>query len=80
MLTKSVLTATAIALVATIGTASAGEGFRTLVGVPSSQLTPLEMELTRGTGDLLNIYTNRGFSHATANHNRLNGRSPWIHI
>ena len=49
MLTKSILTATAIALVAGLGSASAGEQFITTEGIEAQVMTPLEMGGIYGT-------------------------------
>jgi len=55
MLTKSFLTATAIALAAGLGSASAGESFATLEGVSASALTPSAMDVVRGSLVVLQV-------------------------
>ncbi len=48
MLTKTILTATAIALVAGLGSASAGELFYMIEGTTATVLSPNEMAATKG--------------------------------
>ena len=55
MLTKSILAASAIALAAGLGSASAGERFATLDGVPASLLQPSELDAVRGQVIILKI-------------------------
>ena len=50
---KSILAGTAIALVAGLGSASAGEQFTALNGVPAEEMTPGEAAATRGGVSLL---------------------------
>ena len=58
MLTKSILTATAIALATGLGSASADENFATLVGLSAQPLSAHELAKVRGTEWL--IFTRGG--------------------
>ncbi len=49
MLTKSILTAAAIALVVGIGSASAGEQFSTLDAISADVMSPAEMSTVQGS-------------------------------
>ena len=49
---KSILSAAAIALAATIGSASAADQFSTLDGIAAQAMTPQEMGVVIGTGIL----------------------------
>ena len=51
MLTKSILTAAAIALVAGLGSASAGERFTTIADLSPQALSADELAEVRGAGD-----------------------------
>ncbi len=53
---KSIVAGAAIALAATVGSASAADEFSTLDGVTAEQLTPPELEIVRGA-DI--VYYNR---------------------
>ncbi|MGR3715678.1 MAG: hypothetical protein ACU0B1_02875 [Thermohalobaculum sp.] len=55
MLTKSILTATAIALTAGIGSYSAGEKFATLEGISAVALAPSAMMSVRGAHLLVDV-------------------------
>ena len=58
MLTKSILTATAIALVAGLGSASAGEQFTTIADLSPQALSADELAEVRGAGDFAVITRN----------------------
>jgi len=53
MLTKSILAGAAIALAATIGSASAADQFTTIAGFEAQTITKQEMGVARGSGALL---------------------------
>ncbi len=59
MLTKSILTATAIALAAGLGSASAGEQFTTIADLSPQALSADELAEVRGAGDFL-VFTGNG--------------------
>jgi len=56
MLTKSILTAAAIALVAGLGSASAGERFATIEGLPIQALSADELAGVRGAVIVLRLH------------------------
>jgi len=67
MLTKTILTATAIALAATIGSASAGEQFTTLEGVTAVAMSSSELHGVTGSARHFEIFANGRFVNPNAN-------------